>query len=230
MPPVGVAPLVLRVIIAPLGFGRAGGPVGIVERLPFVRMGFQVLLQRRIVRAPCGVVEQPGIEREGSRDVRMVRQKILKGLVTLVLRNVVEPGIVIREAVCLRPSKLNRDRLSRGGRSDRKREQGRAKPLEPHWKETRVSHRDLHRPYARESWIGLAERGQRRAKGPPSGWIKFGLDSYVDPDLLTLRRVKGKDHRNTPCSWCYEEQVASFRNLLGWLSQVRLLSFANLRQ
>jgi hypothetical protein len=36
--------------------------------------------------------------------------------------------------------------------------------------------------------VSLAESGQRREEGPPSGWIKVGLDSYVDPDTLSLRR------------------------------------------
>ena len=33
-----------------------------------------------------------------------------------------------------------------------------------------------------ELWVGRAERGQRRAEGPLSGWIKIGLDSYIEPD------------------------------------------------
>ena len=32
--------------------------------------------------------------------------------------------------------------------------------------------------------VGLAKCGQRRVKGPPLGWIKVGLDSYVYPDSL----------------------------------------------
>jgi hypothetical protein len=43
--------------------------------------------------------------------------------------------------------------------------------------------------------VGLAERGQRRVKGPPLGWIKVGLDSYVDPDSFTLHWARGKSHR-----------------------------------
>jgi hypothetical protein len=34
--------------------------------------------------------------------------------------------------------------------------------------------------------VGLAKSGQRRAEGPPLGWIKFGLEFYVDPDLPKL--------------------------------------------
>jgi hypothetical protein len=36
-------------------------------------------------------------------------------------------------------------------------------------------------------WFYLAERGQRREEGPPLDWIKLGLDSYVDPNNLSLR-------------------------------------------
>src|SRR5580698_5273504 len=34
--------------------------------------------------------------------------------------------------------------------------------------------------------IGLAERGQRRVEGPLSSRIKVGLDSFVDPDRVSL--------------------------------------------
>src|ERR1700719_148568 len=38
------------------------------------------------------------------------------------------------------------------------------------------------RAFVSDTCVGLAESGQRREKGPPSGRIKVGLDSYVDPD------------------------------------------------
>jgi hypothetical protein len=40
--------------------------------------------------------------------------------------------------------------------------------------------------------VGLAERGQRRVEGPLLGWIRFELDSYIDPDSLTLHCALGK--------------------------------------
>jgi hypothetical protein len=43
-------------------------------------------LQRRNLCAPTGVVQQAGIARQYSRDVRMIRQKPLKALVSLILR------------------------------------------------------------------------------------------------------------------------------------------------
>jgi len=86
-------------------------------------MVFQVLLQLGILPAPIGIVEQPRIPCECPRDVRMICQKPTKALVSLILRDIVEPGIVAREAGHLRHPKLRR-----GARSDRKREQDRAEP------------------------------------------------------------------------------------------------------
>ena len=102
MPPVGVAPLMLVVVVTPVGFRRSRGPVFIVQGLPYVRMGPEVMLQLRILCAPVGVVEQPGIARECPRNVRVVREEISKALVSLVLRHIVEPWVVIREAGYLR--------------------------------------------------------------------------------------------------------------------------------
>jgi len=42
--------------------------------------------------------------------------------------------------------------------------------------------------------VGLAERSQRRVEDGGLGWIKFGLDSYVDPDSLTLSLGRYKSH------------------------------------
>jgi len=61
MPPIGIAPLALAVIVTPLGFGRPLRPVFSVQCLPFVGMVLEVLLQRRVLRAPIGVVEQARI-------------------------------------------------------------------------------------------------------------------------------------------------------------------------
>ena len=127
MPPIGVAPLMLVIVVTPLGFGRSRGPVFIVQGLPYVRMGPEVLLQLGILPAPIGVVEQPGIPRECPRNVRVVCEEIAEALVSLILRHIVEPRIVIREAGYLRPSNLNRD-LRRGWGGDCEREQNRAQP------------------------------------------------------------------------------------------------------
>ena len=40
--------------------------------------------------------------------------------------------------------------------------------------------------FASSICVGLAESGQTREEGPPSGRIKVGLDSYSDPDRLSL--------------------------------------------
>lgn len=127
MPPIGVAPLMLVVVVSPLGFGRSRGPVFVVQGLPYVRMGPEVLLQLGMLTSPIGVVEQPGIPRECPRNVRMVREEISKALVSLVLRHIVEPWIVIRKTGYLRPANLNRD-LRRRGRCNGKREQDRTEP------------------------------------------------------------------------------------------------------
>jgi hypothetical protein len=37
--------------------------------------------------------------------------------------------------------------------------------------------------------VGLAKHGQRRVEGPRSGLDQFGLDSYIDPDLVILREA-----------------------------------------
>ncbi len=49
---------------------------------------------------------------------------------------------------------------------------------------TRLCHEGLLKPCDRTNVVGLAERGQRREKGPLSGLIKPGLDSYIDSDSL----------------------------------------------
>jgi hypothetical protein len=127
MPPIGVAPLMLVVVVSPLGFGRSRGPVFVVQGLPYVRMGPEVLLQLGMLTSPIGIVEQPGIPRECPRNVRMVREEISKALVSLVLRHIVEPWIVIRKTGYLQPANLNRD-LRRRGRCNGKREQDRTEP------------------------------------------------------------------------------------------------------
>jgi hypothetical protein len=43
--------------------------------------------------------------------------------------------------------------------------------------------RSSFRPCLRTLWVGLAKSGQRRAEGPPLGWIKFG------PDFLCRSRL-----------------------------------------
>jgi len=108
MPPIGVAPLMLVIVVAPLGFGWSRGPVFIVQGLPYVRMVREILFQLGILPTPIGVVEQPGIPREGPRNVRVVREKISEALVSLV-RHIVEPWIVIREAGDLLAPHLNCD-------------------------------------------------------------------------------------------------------------------------
>jgi len=60
--------------------------------------------------------------------------------------------------------------------------------------------------------LGLAERGQRRAEGPPLGWIKVGLDSYGDPDSLTLHGAWGKSHRLTHPLVMWRTKSASWRS------------------
>ena len=127
MPPIGVAPLVMVVVVTPLCFGRSGRPVFIVQGLPYVRMVGEVLLQLRILPAPIGVVEQARIACECSRDIRMICQKPTKALVSLILRDIVEPWIVVREAGHLRRANLDPD-LGRGGDRNRKREQDGAEP------------------------------------------------------------------------------------------------------
>ena len=112
VPPVGVAPLLLVVIFAPLGFGRTLRPVLPVQFLPHIRMILEILLQGRVLVAPVAVVEQARIVCEGLSDVRMVGQEVLKALVALVLLNVVEPRVTARETGNLRHHKLSprRDR------------------------------------------------------------------------------------------------------------------------
>src|ERR1700730_752351 len=56
----------------------------------------------------------------------------------------------------------------------------------PHWMETRSSHKGLPQALFLTICVGLAERGQRRVEGPLSSRIKVGLDSFVDPDSLSL--------------------------------------------
>lgn len=52
----------------------------------------------------------------------------------------------------------------------------------------------LVRPCRLNVGVGLAESGQRRVEEPLLGWIKFGLDSYVDPDSLRLHRMRHEDY------------------------------------
>ena len=56
--------------------------------------------------------------------------------------------------------------------------------------------------FFRELCAGLAERGQRRAEGPPLGWIKIGLDSSIDPihSLSAIARSKYSAIRLPRCS------------------------------
>src|SRR3977135_2822037 len=53
---------------------------------------------------------------------------------------------------------------------------------------TRISFR----PCLRTLWVGLAKSGQRRAEGPPLGWIKFGPDFLCRSRLtqLTLGAIR----------------------------------------
>ena len=51
--------------------------------------------------------------------------------------------------------------------------------------------------------VGLAERGQRRVEGPLLGWIRFELDSYIDPDSLTLHCALGKKPPQGSSIWLY---------------------------
>jgi len=46
--------------------------------------------------------------------------------------------------------------------------------------------RILFRPCLRTLWVGLAKSGQRRAEGPPLGWIKVEDDSFIDSDSSTV--------------------------------------------
>jgi len=38
--------------------------------------------------------------------------------------------------------------------------------------------------------IGPTQSGQRREEKPPLRWIKFGLDSYVDPEPPRLHQSR----------------------------------------
>src|SRR5271156_6232219 len=46
--------------------------------------------------------------------------------------------------------------------------------------------------------VGLAKGGQGREEGPLFGWINIGLDSYGDPDRLTIIHFAFKVHRARP--------------------------------
>jgi len=64
--------------------------------------------------------------------------------------------------------------------------------------------------------VGLAERGQRRVKGPPYGLDQFGLDPYIAPDcLIVLRDVMQKPPRDC-VYWLYRE----LRTAVGTLAQI----------
>src|SRR5579863_8586665 len=79
----------------------------------------EVLFQCGKLRAPICVVQERGILREGLRDVRMIRHEVTKALVALILRDVIEPRIVVRESRDLGTSNLYRV-LSACGHCDRK--------------------------------------------------------------------------------------------------------------
>lgn len=54
-------------------------------------------------------------------------------------------------------------------------------------------------------------------KGPPLGWIKIGLDSYIDPKWLIIHRVSRDNHVNhgpDPSIWCCREQEAPVEKVL----------------
>jgi len=62
------------------------------------------------------------------------------------------------------------------------------------YRETGSPRADLLEPYALTICDGLAERGRRRAERPLLGWIRVGLESYIDSDqliiYLEIRNVK----------------------------------------
>ena len=48
---------------------------------------------------------------------------------------------------------------------------------------------------------GLAKSGLRRVERPPLGWIKFGLDSYIDPDIFDYPRSQNQSPALLAFTW-----------------------------
>ena len=79
--------------------------------------------------------------------------------------------------------------------------------------------------------VGLAGRGQRQSEGPLSGWIKIGLNSCVDPDILIIHYRPGqmphlfaiiRASDNKQVSWKDDRREAqgnSEENLVGFIHQ-----------
>jgi hypothetical protein len=61
-----------------------------------------------------------------------------------------------------------------------------------------------------ELGVGLAERGQRRVENRRWGWIKIGLDSYVDPDSFTLHWTRCTSHPQATSIWLCEDRKYRF--------------------
>src|SRR5580704_8209450 len=118
------------------------------------------------------------------------------------MRAAIRPEEAHRDALRLERYDLAAQCLADGDRELRLRNRGGADAIRmaPDWLARRLSIRTSS-GLRSELYAGLAERGQRRAEGPPSGWIKFGLDSYIDP-IYPLSLVAWSKSSAIRAAWC----------------------------
>jgi hypothetical protein len=156
MPPVGIMPVVVVVVVAILGEPQC------VHHRPFGMVGIK----------PFDIVTMPP---SGAAPVVAIIVCAPSGLSGCAV--IASPG-KLRE-----PRRCDRKRQNRA-RNGKGLSQSVFDYLyihSPQRRWTRPSRTGLLKPYVLTICVGRAKRGRRRAKRPLSGWIRARLESYIDP-------------------------------------------------